>query len=49
MLNKEAIIDAFGESYNFTDIPLSENELLSKNFENTKYKIEKIIKFTNSK
>lgn len=30
-------------------IELLENEVLSKNFENTKYKIEKIIKFTNSK
>lgn len=30
-------------------VELLENEVLSKNFENTKYKIEKIIKFTNSK
>ena len=49
LLNKEVMIDYFGDQYNFTDIPLLENEVLSKNFENTKYKIEKIIKFTNSK
>jgi hypothetical protein len=28
---------------------LSETELLSKNFQNTKEKLEKIVKFTNSK
>tara|TARA_E500000318_G_scaffold27387_1_gene27604 strand:- start:33 stop:314 length:282 start_codon:yes stop_codon:yes gene_type:complete len=33
-----------GENINPTDA-----ELLSKKFQNTKYKIEKIIKFTNSK
>jgi len=31
------------------NIPLSETELLSKNFQNSKEKLEKIITFTNSK
>ena len=35
--------------FNMENIELNNNELLSKKFQNTKYKIEKIIKFTNSK
>lgn len=36
------------QSTNYS-IPLSETELLSKNFQNSKEKLEKIITFTNSK
>ena len=41
----------FRNSYfaNFKNVNLSETELLSKNFQNTKEKLEKIVKFTNSK
>ena len=33
----------------YKNTKLSEAELLSKNFQNTKEKLEKIVKFTNSK
>lgn len=39
----------FMEVFSLKELPALENELLSKKFQNTKYKIEKIIKFTNSK
>ena len=41
----------FRNSYfaKFENAKLNEVELLSKNFQNTKEKLEKIIKFTNSK
>jgi len=40
--------EIFEDTTNTPILPLK-NELLSKKFENTKYKIEKIVKFTNSK